>query len=133
MNNLKGNIKSINNKGSLSIVDINVGNNIIFKTIIIESPKTASYLIEGHKINVIFKETEVVIGKGVIHPISMQNKVVGTILNIEKGELLSKVTIDIAIGKIVSIITTSAVENLELSLGEEITAMIKTNEIMLSE
>ena len=36
-------------------------------------------------------------------------------------------------GKVVSVITTNAVNELQLKPGTQITAMIKTNEIMLTE
>ena len=132
MNILKGKIATIKTKGSLSLVKINV-NDIFLNTIIIETPKTASYLKKGNPINVVFKETEVIIGKGISHNLSLQNKVFGTILEIEKGDFLSKITIDAKVGKIVAIITSEAVEELQLSLNEKVTAMMQTTEIMLSE
>jgi len=131
MNNLKGEISSIKSNGSLSLVEIKVGD-IIFKTIVIDTPNTASYLKLGNKVNVIFKETEVIIGIGAEYKISIQNKIVGEIFKIEKGKLLSKLVINTTIGKIVSIITTNSVAQLQLQVGKKITAMIKTNEIMLS-
>jgi molybdate transport system regulatory protein len=132
MNIFKGAITSIRVSGSLSLAEINVSG-ILFKSIIIETPDTASWLKEGNEINVIFKETEVVIGKGPEHNVSMQNRIPGEILEIEKGALLSKLTISAAVGKIVAIITSSAVHQLQLQVGETVTAMIKTNEIMLSQ
>src|SRR5665647_1430963 len=93
MNTLKGEIISIKVNGNLSLVTINVSD-IIFKTIVIETPGTASYLKTGNKINVIFKETEVVIGKGLEHFVSLQNRLTGNIIGIENGALLSKLTID---------------------------------------
>lgn len=132
MNTLKGIITKIEMSDSLSLVEIKVGA-ILFKTILIETPDTAPYLVNGNTINVIFKETEVVIGKGINHQISMQNKLIGTIIEIEQGGLLSKLTIETSVGKIRSIITSNAVEQLQLRVGEEVAAMIKTNEIMISE
>lgn len=132
MNTLEGKITTIKNKGSLSIVEVDVSG-ILFNTIIIETPKTVSYLKEGNPIKLIFKETEVVVGKGTNHPTSIQNQAIGKIEKIEKGELLSKLTIDISIGKVIAIITTDALHILQLELGEQVTTMIKTTEIMLSE
>jgi molybdate transport system regulatory protein len=132
MNIFKGNISSIAVSGSLSLVEIDV-DGIFFKSIIIETPGTAAWLLHGNEINVIFKETEVVIGKGLQHAVSMQNKIPGEILEIDNGALLSKIIIGTTVGKIVAIITTNAVQQLQLQVGETITAMIKTNEIMLSQ
>ena len=45
---------------------------------------------------------------------------------------MSKVTIDSSIGNITSIITTKSVKTIGLELDNEVQAMIKTNEVMLS-
>lgn len=132
MNTLVGTITKIETSDSLSLVEVTVGA-ITLKTILIETDNTAPYLKKGNSINVIFKETEVVIGKGINHQVSMQNKIPGTILEIEQGGLLSKLTIETTVGKIKSIITSNAVEQLTLAVGEKVVAMIKTNEIMISE
>ncbi len=132
MNIFKGKITSIKVSGNLSLVEVNV-DGILFKSIVIETPGTAAWLVDDNEINVIFKETEVVIGKGLQHAVSMQNKIPGEIFEIDNGALLSKITISTNVGKIVSIITYKAVQQLQLQVGETVTAMIKTNEIMLSQ
>ncbi len=132
MNSLTGEIASIKVSGNISLVTINVSD-ILFKTMVIETPLTASWLKINNKINVIFKETEVVIGKGLEHNVSLQNKVPGKIIEIQKGELMSKVTVDTAVGNIVAIISLDAVLQLNLQVGETVSVMIKTNEIMISQ
>nr|WP_106791665.1 TOBE domain-containing protein [Aquimarina sp. Aq78] len=123
---------SIKTNGSLSLVTVDVGA-VFFNTIIIETPDTAPYLKQGNHIKMIFKETEVIVGKGIEHSISIQNKAIGEIINIKKGQLLSTLTIDSTIGHLTAIITSDAADQLQLEIGEKITAMIKTTEIMLSE
>ena len=132
MNSLKGEIESVNVNGSLSLIGIKV-NNTHLSAIVIDTPQTAPYLKAGNSINVIFKETEVIIGSGTEHQISLQNKLVGAVQSIESGKLLSKLILDTTVGKVASIITTNAVKKLLLREGSKITAMIKTNEMMLSE
>lgn len=133
MNSLKGHIKKVQVNGSLSLVTIALSDEILFKAVIIETPETASYLSEGHLVKVLFKETEVVIGKDIKHLISLQNQIRGEIKRVERGQLLSNIIINTPAGDISSIITTNAVD--QLNLKEELTvcAMVKTNEIMLSE
>jgi molybdopterin-binding protein len=133
MNSLKGHIKEVQVNGSLSLVTIALSDEIFFKAIIIETPETASYLSEGHLVKVLFKETEVVIGRDIKHLISLQNQIRGKIKRIERGLLLSNIIITTSAGDISSIITTNAAD--QLNLKEELTvyAMVKTNEIMLSE
>lgn len=132
MNKLKGEIASVNTEGNLSLVGIRFGE-ILLKTIIIEKPGSVPYLKPGSMINVLFKETEVVIGKDTDHAISLQNRIPCTIENIEKGKLLSKLTLKCHDEKILSVISTHAVEQLSLKNGDRVVAMVKTNEIMLSE
>jgi molybdate transport system regulatory protein len=133
MNSLKGHIKEVQVNGSLSLVTVALSDETLFKAVIIETPETASYLRAGHLVKVLFKETEVVIGKDITHLISLQNQIKGKIKRIERGLLLSNIVINTPVGDISSIITTNAAD--QLSLKEELTvcAMVKTNEIMLSE
>lgn len=131
MNTLKGEIASVTVNGSLSLVKVKAGGAWL-SAIVIDTPETAPYLQSGNAINVIFKETEVIIGKGTNHAISLQNKMVGKIRSIESGDLLCKLILDTTAGEVTSIITTHALNQLQLQAGTEVTAMVKTNEMMLS-
>ncbi len=139
MNTLKGKVESIIESDNLSLVKVRIGN-ILLTSIVIDTIQTAPYLEEGRDIHVIFKETEVIIGKWVSgsgrgsddFQISLQNRIPGTIKSIVRGSLLSKVILATEIGKVSSIITDNAVNQLNLEIGDEVTAMIKTNEMMLS-
>jgi len=132
MNALKGEISAIEVHGKLSLVSINLGVTT-FKSIVIETPDTAGYLQEGKSITVLFKETEVVIGRQGKQQISLQNRLDCEITSLEKGELLSKLRLKRQDLEITSVITTNAVNQLNLSEGSQVTAMVKTNEVMLSE
>ncbi|HLF32720.1 MAG TPA: TOBE domain-containing protein [Cyclobacteriaceae bacterium] len=132
MNSLRGKIISVRSQGKLSLVGIRVGD-FTLKSIVIETPQTVSYMKEGNEINVLFKETEVVIGKGKEFPISLRNRIPAVVKQIEKGALLSKLVLEFPNGEISSIITTDAVADLAIEVGDVVVAMIKTNEIMLSD
>ena len=131
MNTLKGEIASVTVNGSLSLVKVKVGETRL-SAIVIDTPETATHLQPGNDINLIFKETEVIVGKGTDHVISLQNKMTGKVISIESGDLLSKLTLDTVAGEITPIITTNAVTQLQLKPGTSVTAMVKTNEMMLS-
>ena len=132
MNILKGTIEKLTVSGSLTLIGIKV-DTVNMSAIVIDTPKTAPYLKVGNTITVVFKETEVIIGKGNTDEISLRNKFKGTIEVLESKELLSKISIKTNVGKISSIITTNAVKQLQLELGTAVTAMVKTNEILISE
>ena len=131
MNKYQGVITQVESDGALSIVHVDVKGQH-FSAIIIDTPVSKPYLKSGSSVYVIFKETEVVIGKEVEGHISLRNKINGKISKIEKGALLSKVTIQSVLGDITSIITTNAVSAMGLERGDDVQAMIKTNEVMLS-
>ena len=131
MNSLKGEIEQIDISGNLSLVGIKVGE-CQFKSIVVETPETVDYLKVGGAVDVLFKETEVIIGIGENMQISLRNKMISTITAIEKGKLLAKLVLQTNAGKVISIITSNAVEKLNLKEGTQVMAMVKTNEILLA-
>jgi molybdopterin-binding protein len=131
MNSLKGKIEHIDISGNLSLVGIKVGD-CQFKSIVVETPETVDYLRVGGTVDVLFKETEVIIGIGDNMQISLRNKMISTITSIEKGKLLAKLVLQTNAGEVISIITSNAVENLNLKEGLQVMAMVKTNEILLA-
>lgn len=131
MNQLQGHIESVDTSGSLSLARIRVGRYLL-SAIVIDTPATCAYLHEGAAANVIFKETEVVLGAADVTGISLQNKLPGLVETVEKGTLLSRVVLKTEIGELASVVTTAAVKQLGLVQGSSATALIKTNEIMLS-
>ncbi|MEJ2614711.1 MAG: TOBE domain-containing protein [Ignavibacteriaceae bacterium] len=131
MNSLVGEIRNIKSDEHFSIVEMVVDENI-FKSIIIETPETVPFLKTGNKINILFKESEVSIAKDLKGRISLQNKIPCKITGIEKGILLSKIILDFNSKKIVSVITTGAVEQLELKENDDVLALVKTNEVILA-
>ena len=132
MNIIKGIINQIDSHEGISIVQIQ-SNNITFKSVILEDESSSSYLIVGNEVHVLFKETEVIIVNKNDESISLRNRINCQIKAIDKGVLLSKLDLEYEKGEISSIITSEAVEKLGLEIGNKVTAMIKTNEIMIAE
>ncbi len=131
MNKLSGKITNIKSDDHLSIVEMDVNGDTL-KTIIIETESTVGFLKKGTPINLMFKETEVSIVKDFFGRISLQNKMKCTINEIKKGILLSSLVLDYKGNRISSIITSAAVEQLSLKIGDAVTALVKTNEIMIA-
>ncbi|MDX1406867.1 MAG: TOBE domain-containing protein [Saprospiraceae bacterium] len=131
MNIVSGSVASIVTDGHLVLVHVDVGATVL-TSIVVDTPEATRHLEPGVPVQVIFKETEVLIGTGAVDHISLRNKLVGTISSIEQGNLLSRITVRTSIGEIVSIITSNAARELGLTRDMEVTAMIKTNEMMLS-
>ncbi|MDH3649193.1 MAG: TOBE domain-containing protein [Saprospiraceae bacterium] len=131
MNALPGIIKAISVQGQFALMDVDVDGTML-KCIMIESPDS-NFLAVGKSVQVLFKETEVVIGHAGTHGISLQNKISCRIDTMDTGNLLCRLSLHFEKHKIVSVVTRSAVEQLRLREGDEVLAMIKTNEVLLSE
>lgn len=132
MNSFSGNISQIESSGNISIVSVLIGESLIIKSVIIDTEDTAPYLTKGTPVKTLFKETEVILSLEKNPAISLQNKVSGEISDIEKGALLSRIVIKTPYGSLVSIISSNAVQSLQLDIGTNVTAMIKLNEIILA-
>jgi molybdate transport system regulatory protein len=131
MNALSGEIETLDVSGNLTLVGLRVGE-CNFKSIVVDTPETVKYLQIGGTVKVLFKETEVIIGTGEHLQISLRNKMKASITTIEKGKLLAKLIMQTNAGEVISIITTNAVNQLELKEGSSVLAMVKTNEILLA-
>ena len=131
MNIFSGKISNIEVSKSLSLVSVKIGTTEL-KVIVVETPDTALYLTRGTTVDLVFKETEVIVATAVLSPISIQNKIKGSIRDIEQGIILSKVCISSDIGDITAIVPTEALSQMELIEDQQVVVMVKVNEIMIS-
>jgi molybdopterin-binding protein len=64
--------------------------------------------------------------------LSARNQLQGRITNIHKGEAIANVVLDVAGERLVASITVEAVEELGLSEGAAVTAVIKASDVMIA-
>ena len=64
--------------------------------------------------------------------ISARNKLQGTVTSIKLGGVMAEVVIRVGKNEIVSVVTRTSAEELELKEGDEVTAIIKSTEVMLA-
>ena len=130
MNKLSGKITRIQQSGAILLVDVDVDGHG-FSAMLIESATHPEWLQEGNLIDLVFKETEVSLAKNLSGMISMRNRMKCTVQHIERGELLSKVSLQFQKYTVTSAITTRSVDSLQLSIGDEVEALVKANEVSL--
>ena len=130
MNKLNGTIVNIQSSPEMSIVELAVSGDI-FSAMVLETPISAAYLKVGNKVDIIFKETEVSIGRDLSGLISIRNRFKGRIQSIEEHPILSTIVLNYKAGVIASIITTKSVHRLDLKQGIEVEWLVKTNEVSL--
>ena len=90
-----------------------------------------SFISTGNKVYMVFKETEVLIGKNSRDQLSVKNCFGSVIKSIEKGKVLSEIKLNFKGHSITSIITSESCERLALCVGMEVEALVKTNDLML--
>lgn len=112
------------------MVDIDVDGDV-FSSIVLETPLSAPYLKQGSSVALLFKETEVSIGKNLSGLISLRNRFKATIKRIEKSDILAKVFLNYKGKEIISIISSRSSQKLGLIDGDEVEWLVKTNEVSL--
>ena len=132
MNQLKGTITETQTHEGLSMVRVKTQNDIIFSSLVLDDGQSEHWLVEGKKVNLLFKEIEVIISKDAPANISIQNRLPGIIKSLKIGVLLGQVELLFGETMITSIITANACRQLNLKENDHVTALIKTNEISLS-
>ena len=133
MNTLKGKISEVKVHGALSQVVTALPDGTQIRSIVIETPDSAGYLQEGSAVQLIFKETEVILAKIINESISIQNQRPGTVEDLKKGTILCEAGITTATGSIAAVISREATDNMALKIGDAVVALVKQNEIMLAE
>ena len=132
MNKLRGRIAKIESNDHVSLVDVDVMGDI-FTATLLETPDDAPYLRVGNVVDVLFKETEVSLAKGLSGLISLRNRLNTTVRQVRSGVILSEVVLDYRGHTISSIITTRSIKRLDIKPGDEVEAMVKANEVTLME
>ena len=114
------------------MVTVSLSGGVELTAVVIETPDSASYLNEGNPISVLFKETEVILSSGPNGRIGIQNRIPGQVRKMESGDLLSRVALETPLGGLEAIIGSGELKSLGLDVGDQATALIKINEVMLS-
>jgi len=130
MNRIEVTIKKVMNSGGIILVDMEAAG-LTLTTLLIDAPHNPVWLKQGNQVYAVFKETEVSIAKDFSGKISLRNKIPCRVSHIERGELMSVIHMTFMDYQIQSAITTRSVDMLDLIIDDEVTAMIKANEITL--
>jgi molybdopterin-binding protein len=64
--------------------------------------------------------------------LSARNQLSGTVSEIHRGEAIANVVLDVAGQRLVASITVEAVDELGLSEGSEVTAVVKASDVMIA-
>jgi len=88
-------------------------------------------LMVGDEVVTIFKSSAVLLATDMGLNISARNKLSGVVETINFGEVNSEVVVNIGSDLIASVITKNAVGNLDVKVGDRVTAIIKSSDVMI--
>jgi molybdate transport system regulatory protein len=89
------------------------------------------HLSEGDTITVLIKGTDVMLAKSFSGMISARNRVNGIVKRIIEGDVVSKVFVESQDEMLHSIITNTSLKEMDVREGNEITAIVKSTELIL--
>ena len=85
----------------------------------------------GKEVTAIIKSTSVLLGRGQL-TLSARNKLSGTIIDINRGAVNAIVKVELPSNVVISsLITLEAVDELDLTVGTEATAVIKATDVLI--
>lgn len=129
MNRLRAKITHIQTYEGISRILLNYHGQTL-NAITLELP---SFAQEGSEVFICFKETEVGVAKGTCEHISFSNLFECNIQLIQKGVILSTISVVHHSQTLTSLITTAALERLNLSMGDSTVFFVKATELSLEE
>lgn len=129
MNRLHGIIAAIETRDSIRRVTMEV-RGISLVLVSLELPPAFR---EGVPATVVFKESEVILATGNTDGVSIANRIPAIVGKINPGSILAEVFLETDLGPICSLITAASAKRLELEPGMPVTALIKANELSLTE
>lgn len=130
MNKLKGKITDLITKDQFSKVSLAVENQI-FQAIVINVNAINPNLVVGQTVNILFKETDVTLSLSPHLEMSIDNQIPVIVKAINKGVLLSRVTLAFQNTIIKSVVPAEFAAKIQV--GMDLLMLIRSNELMLME
>lgn len=128
MSDLVATVRSIQCNDGLNIVTFALGE----QTLTMVSLELDEALAVDSKCILSVNASSVAIGKNFSGMLSYSNQLSARIVAIENGELLTRILLDISGNHIESMITLASSKRLGLTVGDEVTALIKSTELSVS-
>ncbi|MFN3532856.1 MAG: molybdopterin-binding protein [Candidatus Brocadia sp.] len=90
------------------------------------------HLSVGDTISVLVKGTDIMLAKSLSGMLSARNRAKGVVRQIIQGDVLSKVFVESHGAMLHAIITNNSLKEMNIREGDEITAIVKSTELILS-
>ena len=131
-NQIQGTIEFLQKDRINASIGIKLKSGTLLVSMITNEATNALNLSVGDDVVAIFKSTNVLLSPSSDLKISARNAIDGVIENITKENVNSEVIVNIGDDeKITAVITSDAIDQLDLKNGDSITAIIKSNDVMV--
>jgi len=130
MNCLNGHIIDLSGVGNLTIVRIKV-DEVLFSAIVIGRKEDDTQMVQGREVEILFNESEVVIGKNIAGKLSMGNSVGCIVKSMENGKVFSRVGLDLHGFTIYSLMATEVCNQMDIHLLDEVEMFVRMNDVFL--
>ena len=129
MSQIIATIKKIHNIDNLNIVEFD----FFGKTLKMMSLDLNKNVQIGKKVKLAMKPTNISIAKNLFGEISLSNQIVVNIKNVENGQLLSSIILEVNDTTFESIITAASSKRMNLQENEQVTILIKASDLSILE
>jgi len=131
-NQISGRIADIQKGAAMSVVTVSAQGHTITSAITNQAVEELK-LRQHDSVIALVKATEGIITKGDAGAmkVSARNRVSGRITRIDKGQAMAAVTLDAQNWKLTTAITRQAADDLQLTEGDQVTALFKATEVVL--
>ncbi len=90
------------------------------------------HLSVGDTISALIKGTDIMLAKSFSGMLSARNRAKGIVRQIIQGDILSKILVESQGDMLHAIITNTSLKDLDIRCGDEVTAIVKSTELILS-
>ncbi|MFI9048329.1 molybdopterin-binding protein [Streptomyces sp. NPDC053427] len=87
---------------------------------------------EGTAVKALVKSTEVALATAPVEGLSIRNQIAGTVTDVATGNAMGSVKVSVEGGELTAAITKGAVDDLGLTAGSSVVALIKSTEVSLA-
>lgn len=129
MNKIKVKVLNYYTQDGIALLDLSYHWDL-FTVLLINEKENSPFVSLGEELFILFKETEVALSKKRLEQ-SIRNNLNTHVLSVERGDILSRINLDYRGNLIQSLITTRALEDMEIQEGDNLFALIKANDISI--
>ena len=129
-NQINGTVSDVQSGAAMSVVMVSANGQQIVSAITNQALKELG-LKKNDSVVALVKATEAILCKGDVGKVSARNRFSGRVSEINKGPAMGSVTLDAAQMKLTAAVTCQAIDDLQLTQGDQVTALFKATEVLI--